>query len=117
MLANIQPTWFTVVLLGMLGFTTGGQALAFVMTADNAARHNRGMKLAFVNFVVMFLPVLAQPSVGFIANMGVASNGLPSEVQELKGYSLVVALMIVGTIITFFIRDTKPRDDSSALGH
>ena len=55
--------------------------------------------------------------VGFIANMGVASNGLPSEVQELKGYSLVVALMIVGTIITFFIRDTKPRDDSSALGH
>ena len=49
--------------------------------------------------------------------MGVASNGLPSEVQELKGYSLVVALMVIGTIITFFIRDTKPRDDSSAVGH
>jgi len=117
MFASIQPTWFTVVLLGMLGFTTGGQALAFVMTADNAARHNRGMKLAFVNFVVMILPVVAQPSVGFLANIGVAASGLPSEVQELRGYGLVVALMIVGTIITFFVRDTEPRKDNNSIGH
>lgn len=117
MFASIQSTWFTVVLLALLGFTTGGQALSFVMTADNAARHNRGMKLAFVNFVVMLLPVVAQPSVGFLANIGVAASGLPSEVQELRGYGLVVALMIVGTIITFFIRDTKPREDNSAIGH
>ena len=117
MFASIQPTWLTVVLLGMLGFTTGGQALSFVMTADNAARHNRGMKLAFVNFVVMLLPVVAQPSVGFLADIGVARTGLPSAVQELRGYGLVVALMIVGTVITFFVRETTPREDKAPIAH
>jgi MFS family permease len=117
MFASIQPTWFTVILLGMLGFTTGGQALSFVMTADNAARHNRGMKLAFVNFVVMLLPVVAQPSVGFLADIGVARTGLPSAVQELRGYGLVVALMIVGTVITFFVRETTPREDKAPIAH
>jgi MFS family permease len=117
MLANIQPTWLTVALLGVLGFTTGGQSLAFVMTADNAARHTRGLKLAFVNFVVMLLPVVAQPSVGFIADIGVARNTLPSDLQELRGYSLVVALMVVGTVIAFFVRETHPRQDGEPAGH
>ena len=101
----------------MLGFTTGGQALSFVMTADNAARHNRGMKLAFVNFIVMLLPVVAQPSVGFLADIGVARTGLPSAVQELRGYGLVVALTIVGTVITFFVRETTPREDKAPVAH
>lgn len=117
MFASIQPTWITVALLGLLGFTTGGQALSFVMTADNAARHNRGMKLAFVNFVVMLLPVAVQPNVGFLADIGVPEKTLPSDVQELRGYALVVALMIVGTVIAFFVRETKPRKDDSSLGH
>lgn len=87
------------------------------MTADNAARHNRGMKLAFVNFVVMLLPVVAQPSVGFLADIGVARTGLPSAVQELRGYGLVVALTIVGTVITFFVRETTPREDKAPVAH
>ena len=117
MLAGIQPTWLTVALLGVLGFTTGGQALAFVMTADNAARHTRGLKLAFVNFVVMLLPVAVQPGVGFLSGIGIEGNELPSGVQELRGYSLVVALMAVGTMIAFFVRETQPRKDGESVGH
>ena len=111
-----EPTWLTVVLLGVLGFTTGGQALAFVMAADLAARHTRGIKLAFVNFVIMILPVAAQPGVGFLADIGVTGNALPSAVQELRGYGLVVALMLVGTAIAFFVRETHPRRDDSPVG-
>ena len=117
MLAGIQPTWLTVALLGVLGFTTGGQALAFVMTADNAARHTRGLKLAFVNFVVMLLPVAVQPGVGFLSGIGIEGNELPSGVQELRGYSLVVVLMAVGTVIAFFVRETQPRKDGEPVGH
>jgi MFS family permease len=117
MFAGIQPTWLTVALLGVLGFTTGGQALAFVMTADQAARHTRGLKLAFVNFVVMLLPVAVQPGVGFLAGIGVKGDELPTGVQELRGYSLVVALMIVGTVIAFFVRETRPRQDGEPAGH
>ena len=117
MLAGIQPGWLTISLLGMLGFTTGGQALAFVMTADLAARHNRGIKLAFVNFVVMLLPVAAQPGVGFLADLGVSGDEIPSGAEELRGYGLVVALMVVGTVIAFFVSDTKPRHDSSSIAH
>jgi hypothetical protein len=73
------------------------------------------MKLAFVNFVVMLLPVIAQPSVGFLADIGVARNGLPSDVQELRGYGLVVALMIVGTVIAFFVRETAPRQEGASV--
>ena len=113
---GIEPTWLTVVLLGVLGFTTGGQALAFVMAADLAARHTRGIKLAFVNFVIMILPVAGQPGVGFLADMRTTGNALPSAVQELRGYGLVVALMLVGTAIAFFVRETHPRRDDSPVG-
>ncbi|MFP8880792.1 MAG: MFS transporter, partial [Myxococcota bacterium] len=113
---GIEPMWLTIVLLGVLGFTTGGQALAFVMTADVAARHTRGIKLAFVNFVVMILPVAAQPGVGLIADIGITGKALPSGVQELRGYGLVVALMLVGTAIAFFVRETHPRRDDSPVG-
>jgi nitrate/nitrite transporter NarK len=113
---GIEPMWLTIVLLGVLGFTTGGQALAFVMTADVAARHTRGIKLAFVNFVVMILPVAAQPGVGLIADIGITGKALPSGVQELRGYGLVVALMLIGTAIAFFVRETHPRRDDSPVG-
>ncbi len=39
------------------------------MTADLAARHRRGIQLAFVNFIVMMLPVVVQPGVGYLAGL------------------------------------------------
>ncbi|MCH2160930.1 MAG: MFS transporter [Phycisphaerales bacterium] len=117
MLIGINPTWVTVLLMFLLGFTTGGQTLAFVMTADRAARHTRGMKLAFVNFVVMILPVVVQPGVGFLATMGVTSGSTPTPGQELRGYGLVVALMVVATVILFFVRDTRSREDGHVAFH
>ncbi|KZR77809.1 Major Facilitator Superfamily protein [Prochlorococcus marinus str. MIT 1323] len=56
-LTNSAPLWWNAMLMIALGLTTGSQLLAFMMTADVAKRHNRAVKLAFVNFVVMVLPV------------------------------------------------------------
>lgn len=106
MLAGVEPTWLTIVLLAALGLTVGGQSLAFVMTADFAARHTRGVQLAFVNFIVMMLPVVVQPSVGYLAGLGVAENATPDAAQEIRGYALVVVLMIVGTVIACFVKET-----------
>ena len=87
MLAGVEPTWFTIVLLAVLGFTVGGQLLAFVMTADFAARHTRGIQLAFVNFIVMMLPVVVQPGVGYLAGLG-----YPKMVRPIRHKSFVVTL-------------------------
>ena len=108
--SGINPTWLTVSLMGLLGFFTGGQSLAFVMAADTAARHTRGMKLAFVNFVVMILPVAVQPGVGFISSFGNAPGTTPSSPQELMGFGLVVALMMLGAAFLLFTRETHPRE-------
>lgn len=112
MLAGVEPTWLTIALLAGLGATVGGQSLAFVMTADFAARHTRGVQLAFVNFIVMMLPVVVQPGVGYLAGLGVAENATPDAVQEIRGYALVVVLMIVGTVIACFVKETAPQRES-----
>lgn len=108
--SGVNPTWLTVSLMGLLGFFTGGQSLAFVMAADTAARHTRGMKLAFVNFVVMILPVAVQPGVGFISSFGNAPGTTPSSPQELMGFGLVVALMMLGAAFLLFTRETHARE-------
>jgi MFS family permease len=117
MLSAVEPTWLTIILLAALGVTTGGQSLAFVMTADFAARHTRGVQLAFVNFIVMILPVAVQPGVGYLAGIGVSANNLPSATQELRGYALVVGLMMAGTLIACFVRETKPQHDAGPKQH
>lgn len=115
MLAGVEPTWLTIVLLATLGVTVGGQSLAFVMTADFAARHTRGIQLAFVNFVVMMLPVVVQPGVGYLAGLGIPENETPGAVQELRGYALVVGLIGIGTLIACFVKETIPRVSGDAL--
>lgn len=114
---NALPTWLVTTLLCLLGFTTGGSCLAFVMAADTAARQSRGLQLAFVNFVVMMLPVAAQPGVGFLAQEGVAATAQPTPLQELRGFGLVVALIAVGTVISFFIKETTPHEDGAPASH
>ena len=74
------------------------------------------MKLAFVNFVVMLLPVAVQPGVGMISSIGVAEGQIPHPGQEVQGFALVVALILISTVLTFFIKETKPRDDAGPGG-
>ena len=100
-----------------LGLTTGSQLLAFVMTADVAKRHNRAVKLAFVNFVVMVLPVFIQPAVSFLAQVGVAKDLVPSPGQELQGYGLFVVLMFISTGLSLCVKDTKPRKEKFVMAH
>ena len=111
LLAGVEPTWLTIILLAALGLTTGGQSLAFVMTADFAARHTRGVQLAFVNFIVMMLPVVVQPGVGYLAELGVSATDQPTASEELRGYALVVGLMMVGALIACFVKETTARQD------
>jgi len=115
--ANSAPVWWTAMLMIALGFTTGAQVLAFVMTADVAKRHNRAVKLAFVNFVVMVLPVFIQPAVGFLTQIGVAKGLVPSPAQELQGYGLVVVLMLISTGFSLCVKDTRPRKEKFVMAH
>ena len=87
------------------------------MTADVAKRHNRAVKLAFVNFVVMVLPVFIQPAVGFLAQVGVAKGLVPSPGQVLQGYGLVVVLMFISTGLSLCVKDTKPRKEKFVMAH
>ena len=116
-LTNSAPLWWNAMLMIALGLTTGSQLLAFVMTADVAKRHNRAVKLAFVNFVVMVLPVFIQPAVGFLAQIGVAKGLVPSPGQELQGYGLVVVLMFISTGLSLCVKDTKPRKEKFVIAH
>ena len=62
-----QPVAFAGCLIAALGFTAGSQVLSFVMVADTAKLHNRAITMAFLNFIVMILPVVVQPAVGWLA--------------------------------------------------
>ncbi len=114
--AQYESTALTIVLFALLGLSVGGQCLAFVMTADNSARHTRGMKLAFVNFVVMILPVAIQPGVGLISSMGLSEGQTPNAGQEIRGFALVVVLILMSTVVTFFVKETRPREDAGPGG-
>lgn len=114
---TLSIVWLTALLMLALGFATGAQVLAFVMTADVVKRHARAINLAFVNFVVMVLPVLIQPAVGFLSQMGVSHGKMPSPALELRGYGLVVILMLMATGLALCVRDTKPRQETFMASH
>ena len=112
------PVSVVVVLVGALGFTSGSQQLAFVMVADTAKRHTRAITLAFVNFVVMFFPVIVQPTVGLFSQWGLPAGARPSSMQELQGYSVVVVGMLAAAGLSLLVQDTVPRaDEDVVLSH
>ena len=108
---------FVVVLVAGLGLTAGTQVLSFVMVADTAKRHTRAITLAFVNFIVMFLPVIVQPTVGLFSQWGLPKGSLPSSMDELRGYGVVVVGMIVAAGLSLLVKDTKPREEGGLITH
>ena len=111
------PIFVISALVIALGFAAGAQVLAFVMVADTALRHTRAISMAFVNFIVMLLPVAIQPLVGFLAQFGLSKGTTPTDLQELRGYGVVVILMLVATGFSFLTKDTEPRPEASSIGH
>ena len=109
------PVSVVVVLVAALGFTSGSQVLAFVMVADTAKRHTRAITLAFLNFIVMFFPVIVQPTVGLLSQWGLTAGAQPSSIQELRGYAVVVVGMLAAAGLSFLVQDTRPRDDEGVL--
>ena len=103
------------VLMAALGFTSGSQVLAFVMVADTAKRHTRAITLAFVNFIVMFFPVIVQPAVGLFSQWGLPAGTRPSSTQELQGYAVVVVGMVAAAGLSLLVQDTRPRDEEGGL--
>ncbi len=114
---NQLPNVIVALLVTGLGLAAGSQVLAFVMVADTAKRHNRAITLAFVNFIVMFFPVIVQPMVGYISQWGLPAGTLPSSLQELKGYAVVVVGMVIAAGLSFLVEDTQPRDESGLITH
>ena len=102
-------------LVAALGFTSGSQVLAFVMVADTAKRHTRAITLAFVNFIVMFFPVIVQPTVGLFSQLGLPAGTEPSSMQELEGYAVVVVGMLAAAGLSLLVQDTRPRDEEGGL--
>ena len=109
------PVVLVAVLVAALGFTSGSQVLAFVMVADTAKRHTRAITLAFVNFIVMFFPVIVQPTVGLFSQWGLPSGLRPSSMQELQGYAVVVVGMLAAAGLSLLVQDTSPRDEEGVL--
>ena len=109
------PVSLVAVLVAALGLTSGCQVLAFVMVADTAKRHTRAITLAFVNFIVMFFPVIVQPAVGLFSQWGLPAGTQPSSVQELQGYAVVVVGMLAAAGLSLLVQDTKPRDEEGIL--
>ena len=103
------PVAFVGCLVAALDFTAGSQVLSFVMVADTAKRHNRAITMAFLNFIVMILPVVVQPAVGWLAEAGLSLGTTPSDLQELRGYSLIVILMLISAWLSCYVMETKPR--------
>ena len=114
---NQLPNVIVALLVTGLGLAAGCQVLAFVMVADTAKRHNRAITLAFVNFIVMFFPVIVQPMVGYISQWGLPAGTLTSSLQELKGYAVVVVGMVIAAGLSFLVEDTQPRDESGLITH
>ena len=111
------PVAFVGCLVAALGFTAGSQVLSFVMVADTAKRHNRAITMAFLNFIVMILPVVVQPAVGWLAEAGLSPGTTPSDLQELRGYGLIVILMLISAWLSCYVMDTKPRGETLSIGH
>ncbi len=109
------PVTVVGVLVAALGFTSGSQVLAFVMVADTAKRHTRAITLAFVNFIVMFFPVIVQPAVGLFSQWGLPAGTRPSSMQELQGYAVVVVGMVAAAGLSLLVQDTRPRDEEGGL--
>ena len=109
------PVSVVVVMVAALGFTSGSQVLAFVMVADTAKRHTRAITLAFVNFIVMFFPVIVQPTVGLFSQWGLPAGARPSSIQELQGYAVVVVGMLAAAALSLLVQDTTPRDEEGVL--
>mgnify|MGYP001999825666 FL=1 len=109
------PDGVVAVLAAALGFASGSQQLAFVMVADIAKRHTRAITLAFVNCIVMLLPVIVQPTVGLFSQLGLPSGGRPSSMQELQGYAVVVVGMLAAASLSLLVKDTRPRDEEAGL--
>lgn len=111
------PLIIVVVLVAGLGLTAGTQVLSFVMVADTAKRHTRAITLAFVNFIVMLLPVIVQPTVGLLSQWGLPKGSLPSSMDELRGYGVVVVGMIAAAGLSLLVKDTKPREEGGLITH
>ena len=111
------PIAFVGCLVAALGFAAGSQVLGFVMVADTAKRHTRAITMAFLNFIVMILPVVVQPAVGWLAEAGLSPGSTPSDLQELRGYSLIVILMLISAWLSCYVMDTNPREETLSIGH
>ena len=85
------------------------------MVADTAKRHTRAITLAFVNFIVMFFPVIVQPTVGLFSQWGLPAGARPSSIQELQGYAVVVVGMLAAAALSLLVQDTTPRDEEGVL--
>ena len=58
----------------------------------------------------MILPVVEQPAEGWLAEAGLSPGTTPSDLQELRGHSLIVILMLISAWLSYHVIDTKPRE-------
>ena len=73
--------------------------------------------MAFLNFIVMILPLVVQPAVGWLSEAGLSPGTTPCDLQELRGYSLIVILMLISAWLSCYVVDTKPRKEKLSIGH
>jgi MFS family permease len=107
-----HPSLLIAPILFFLGFFSSVYLLGFAMVRDILPEGTRGVGLGFVNMMCMLLGgAILQPFIGWILG---TSTSVKYNVVSLVGFryglEVIVVCLILGLIITFFIRETlQPR--------
>ena len=63
------------------------------------------------------LPVAVQAAMGCFAEAGLSPGTTPSDLQETRGYRLIVIPMLISAWLSCYMMDTKPRKKTLSIGH
>jgi MFS family permease len=87
----------------LLGFITAAQIIGYPATQESNPEVMVGSALGFISLLIMGIPGLLQPLVGFLVNSvwdGAMKAGLP--IYSMHAYNLGLWVLVVGFVISIF---------------
>jgi len=108
------PYWLLVVLLILAGFFSGNMIIGFAFARESAPARLAGTVSGVVNMGVMMGPMLLQPAVGWMLDLG-WQGGLSDGVRLYgleayrNGFGLMLAWLTLSLLLILFTRETHCR--------
>jgi MFS family permease len=91
------------VLFFLLGLITAAQVIGYPATQESNPEVMVGSALGFISLLIMGIPALLQPLVGFLVNSvwdGTMKAGLP--IYSMHAYNLGLWVLVIGFVISIF---------------